>query len=80
MMKKKDHFCQTLPLLSILTPEALILDKLSELARKFKGDHVVFLCPDDMLLETRQLLLELEMANEFYGVKDAKGLGERTRI
>ena len=41
---------------------------------KFCGGNVVFIAPDDMVAALRKRFLDLEIENDVFGVREAKGL------
>ena len=57
-------------------PQTLLLEKISQLADKgkFCGGNVVFIAPDDMVAALRKRFLDLEIENDVFGVREAKGL------
>ena len=57
-------------------PKLLRIKQLSDLSDQaiFKGGNVVFLAPDEEVHNIRSLFLELNVHNDVFGVREAKGL------
>jgi len=57
-------------------PKLLRIEQLSDLSDKtvFKGGNVVFLAPDEEVQKIRSLFRELNVKNDVFGVREAKGL------
>ena len=57
-------------------PKTLFINKLSDLAdqKVFKGGNVVFIAPDEIVHDIRNLFRELKLQNDVFGVREGKGL------
>ena len=57
-------------------PKTLRIEQLSDLSESsvFKGSNVVFLAPDEEVQKIRSLFRELNVKNDVFGVREAKGL------
>lgn len=57
-------------------PKILTISKVSDLANAsvFRGGNIVFLAPDEKVHELRLQFSQLEINNDLFGVREAKGL------
>jgi hypothetical protein len=57
-------------------PKTLTISKVSDLADKstFCGGNIVFIAPDEKVHELRLQFSQLELENDIFGVREAKGL------
>jgi hypothetical protein len=57
-------------------PKALIVSKIMDLADKniFCGGNIVFICPDENVHYFRRQFRDLDVQNDVFGVREAKGL------